>query len=73
MLDGTCHKAHLTQINVKKVKLGLRKPSLTLNLGINGLKVTSEPPPMATNGRTNLKDRIAQRSPIQTAAMLDVT
>ncbi|KAG8250140.1 hypothetical protein J6590_107993, partial [Homalodisca vitripennis] len=27
-----------------------KKPSLTLNLGTNGLKVTSEPPPMAGGG-----------------------
>ncbi|KAG8279981.1 hypothetical protein J6590_092521 [Homalodisca vitripennis] len=48
-----------------------KKPSLTLNLGTNGLKVTSEPPPMAGQaGRC--KDRIAQRSTIQAAATLDV-
>ncbi|KAG8263983.1 hypothetical protein J6590_021650 [Homalodisca vitripennis] len=37
------------------------------NLGTNGLKVASEP-----GRRTACKDRIAQRSPIQAAATLDV-
>ncbi|KAG8245214.1 hypothetical protein J6590_009292 [Homalodisca vitripennis] len=48
-----------------------KKPSLTLSLGTSGLKVTSEPPPM-TERRPAWKDRIAQRSPIQAAATLDV-
>ncbi|KAG8252128.1 hypothetical protein J6590_066364 [Homalodisca vitripennis] len=43
-----------------------KKPSLTLNLGTTGLKVTSEPPPMAG------QDRIGQRSPIEAAATVDV-
>ncbi|KAG8287054.1 hypothetical protein J6590_047031 [Homalodisca vitripennis] len=30
-----------------KREIRAKKPSLTLNLGTNGLKVTSEPPPMA--------------------------
>ncbi|KAG8270345.1 hypothetical protein J6590_087434 [Homalodisca vitripennis] len=35
-----------------------KKPSLTLNLGTNGLKVTSEPPPMAgQTGRLQGQDR----------------
>ncbi|KAG8291053.1 hypothetical protein J6590_070305 [Homalodisca vitripennis] len=33
-----------------------KKPSLTLNLGTNGLKVTSEPPPMAKIPRRILTD-----------------
>ncbi|KAG8309123.1 hypothetical protein J6590_093470 [Homalodisca vitripennis] len=41
------------------------KPSLTLNLGTNRLKLTSEPPPKAGKA---CKDRIAQRSPILAAA-----
>ncbi|KAG8255792.1 hypothetical protein J6590_084474 [Homalodisca vitripennis] len=37
-----------------------KKPSLTLNLGTNGLKVTSEPPPMAGQaGRMQGQDRSA--------------
>ncbi|KAG8292839.1 hypothetical protein J6590_030298 [Homalodisca vitripennis] len=35
-----------------------KKPSLTLNLGTNGLKVTFEPPPMAGQaGRSQGQDR----------------
>ncbi|KAG8248346.1 hypothetical protein J6590_042967 [Homalodisca vitripennis] len=34
------HDSLLSEVRAKK-------PSLTLNLGTNGLKVTSEPPPMA--------------------------
>ncbi|KAG8253517.1 hypothetical protein J6590_032313 [Homalodisca vitripennis] len=37
-----------------------KNPSLTLNLGTNGLKVTSEPPPMAGQaGRLQGQDRSA--------------
>ncbi|KAG8266383.1 hypothetical protein J6590_073886 [Homalodisca vitripennis] len=50
-------------------KVRAKKPSLTLNLGTNGLKVT-------INGRAGgllaCKDRITQRSPIQAAATLDI-
>ncbi|KAG8287386.1 hypothetical protein J6590_038994 [Homalodisca vitripennis] len=48
-----------------------KKPSLTLNLGTNGLMVTSEPPPMAGQAAP-CKDRIAQQSPVQAAATLGV-
>ncbi|KAG8283771.1 hypothetical protein J6590_011142 [Homalodisca vitripennis] len=48
----------------------VHRPSLTLNLGINSLKVTSGPPPMAAQAAW--KDRIAQQSPIQAVATLDV-
>ncbi|KAG8260004.1 hypothetical protein J6590_106706, partial [Homalodisca vitripennis] len=48
-----------------------KKPSLTLNLGTNGLKVTYEPPPIVGQ-RAACKDWISQRSPIQAAATLDV-
>ncbi|KAG8331493.1 hypothetical protein J6590_039839 [Homalodisca vitripennis] len=41
-----------------------KKPSLTLNLGTNGLKVTSEPPPMAGKaGRLQGQDRSAVNYP----------
>ncbi|KAG8318823.1 hypothetical protein J6590_104876, partial [Homalodisca vitripennis] len=41
-----------------------KKPSLTLNLGTNGLKVTSEPPPMAGQaGRLQGQDRSAVTCP----------
>ncbi|KAG8272636.1 hypothetical protein J6590_037931 [Homalodisca vitripennis] len=41
-----------------------KKPSLTLNLGTNGLKVTSEPPPMAGQaGRLQGQDRSAVTYP----------
>ncbi|KAG8278384.1 hypothetical protein J6590_021285 [Homalodisca vitripennis] len=41
-----------------------KKPSLTLNLGTNGLKVTSEPPPMAGQaGRLQGQDRTAVACP----------
>ncbi|KAG8256251.1 hypothetical protein J6590_072916 [Homalodisca vitripennis] len=41
-----------------------KKPSLTLNLGINGLKVTFEPPPMAGQaGRLQGQDRSAVTYP----------
>ncbi|KAG8324410.1 hypothetical protein J6590_092936 [Homalodisca vitripennis] len=43
-----------------------KKPSLTLNLGSNGLKVTSVP--QSTAGQAGC----LQRSPIQVAATLDV-
>ncbi|KAG8274353.1 hypothetical protein J6590_004379 [Homalodisca vitripennis] len=47
------------------------KPSLTLSLGTNGLKVTSEPPPMAGQaGCLQGQDRSAVT--IQAAATLDV-
>ncbi|KAG8324787.1 hypothetical protein J6590_083618 [Homalodisca vitripennis] len=46
-------------------------PSLTLILGIKGLKVTSEPPPIAGR-RAICKDRIAQWSPIKTASKFDI-
>ncbi|KAG8268554.1 hypothetical protein J6590_023936 [Homalodisca vitripennis] len=48
-----------------------KKPPLTLNLGTNGLKVTSVH--HQWSGRqAACKDRIAQRSPIQAAATLEV-
>ncbi|KAG8295440.1 hypothetical protein J6590_080305, partial [Homalodisca vitripennis] len=41
-----------------------KKPSLTLNLGTNGLKVTSEPPPMTGQaGRLQGQDRSAVTCP----------
>ncbi|KAG8262083.1 hypothetical protein J6590_060528 [Homalodisca vitripennis] len=41
-----------------------KKPSLTLNLGTNGLKVTSEPPPMAGQaGRLQGQNRSAVTYP----------
>ncbi|KAG8269172.1 hypothetical protein J6590_004467 [Homalodisca vitripennis] len=41
-----------------------KKPSLTHNLGTNGLKVTSEPPPMAGQaGRLQGQDRLAVTCP----------
>ncbi|KAG8265736.1 hypothetical protein J6590_088044 [Homalodisca vitripennis] len=41
-------------------EVSAKKPSLTLNLGTNGLKVTSEPPPMAGQaGRLQGQDRSA--------------
>ncbi|KAG8315837.1 hypothetical protein J6590_063793 [Homalodisca vitripennis] len=41
-----------------------KKPSLTLNLGTNGLKVTSEPSPMAGQaGRLQGEDRSAVTYP----------
>ncbi|KAG8276154.1 hypothetical protein J6590_071390 [Homalodisca vitripennis] len=41
-----------------------KKPSLTLNLGTNGIKVTSEPPPMAGQaGRLQGQDRSAVTCP----------
>ncbi|KAG8277770.1 hypothetical protein J6590_034999, partial [Homalodisca vitripennis] len=41
-----------------------KKPSLTLNLGTNGLKVTSEPPPMAGQaGHLQGQDRSAVNYP----------
>ncbi|KAG8294299.1 hypothetical protein J6590_106138, partial [Homalodisca vitripennis] len=41
-----------------------KKPSLTLSLGTNGLKVTSEPPPMAGQaGRLQGQDRSAVTYP----------
>ncbi|KAG8270726.1 gustatory receptor [Homalodisca vitripennis] len=44
--------------------LAATKPSLTLNLGTNGLKVTSEPPPMAGQaGRLQGQDRSAVTCP----------
>ncbi|KAG8321196.1 hypothetical protein J6590_051471 [Homalodisca vitripennis] len=48
-----------------------RKPSLTLNLGTNSLKVTSEPHQWPGR-RGACKGRITKRSPIQAAATLDV-
>ncbi|KAG8241742.1 hypothetical protein J6590_106007 [Homalodisca vitripennis] len=46
-----------------------KKPSMTLNLVCNALKVSSEPPPMAKQA---CKDRIAQQPPIQIAATLNI-
>ncbi|KAG8291705.1 hypothetical protein J6590_054437 [Homalodisca vitripennis] len=43
---GTCG----IQIDMREVRA--KKPSLTLNLGTNGLKVTTEPPPMAGQDRS---------------------
>ncbi|KAG8301034.1 hypothetical protein J6590_062098 [Homalodisca vitripennis] len=41
-----------------------KKPSLTLDLGTNGLKVSSEPPPMAGQaGRLQGQDRSAVNYP----------
>ncbi|KAG8262219.1 hypothetical protein J6590_057076 [Homalodisca vitripennis] len=40
-----------------------KKPSLTLNLGTNGLKVTSKPPPMGQAGRLQGQDRSAVTCP----------
>ncbi|KAG8246270.1 hypothetical protein J6590_087984 [Homalodisca vitripennis] len=45
-----------------------KKPSLTLNLGTNGLKVTSKPPPTAGC----LQGQDTQRLAIQAAATLDI-
>ncbi|KAG8262490.1 hypothetical protein J6590_052135 [Homalodisca vitripennis] len=60
--------------NIRKGrKVRAKKSSLTLNLETNGLKVTSEPPPMAGHSgciATACKDRITQRPPIQAAATL---
>ncbi|KAG8326135.1 hypothetical protein J6590_049521 [Homalodisca vitripennis] len=45
-------------------KVRAKKPSLPLNLGTNGLKVTSEPPPMAEQaGRLPGQDRSAVTCP----------
>ncbi|KAG8293759.1 hypothetical protein J6590_010746 [Homalodisca vitripennis] len=49
--------------------LGASKPSLTLNLGTKGLKVTSEPPPIVW--QTGCLQGHAQRLLIQAAGMLD--
>ncbi|KAG8302706.1 hypothetical protein J6590_026909 [Homalodisca vitripennis] len=45
-----------------------KKPSLTLNLGTNGLKVPNHH--QWPGRRAACKNRIAQRSPIQAAATL---
>ncbi|KAG8324605.1 hypothetical protein J6590_088274 [Homalodisca vitripennis] len=55
--------------DVPRGKVRAKNTSLTLNLGINGLKVTSEPPQWPGR-RAACKDRIAQRSRIQAAATL---
>ncbi|KAG8290921.1 hypothetical protein J6590_073144 [Homalodisca vitripennis] len=49
---------------VQNGEVRAKKPSLTLNLGTNGLKVTSEPPPMAGQaGRLQGQDRSAVTCP----------
>ncbi|KAG8296672.1 hypothetical protein J6590_051653 [Homalodisca vitripennis] len=48
-----------------------KKPSLTLNLRTNDLKVTSEQPPVARQAGC-CKERITQRSPILAAATVNV-
>ncbi|KAG8254217.1 hypothetical protein J6590_011915 [Homalodisca vitripennis] len=48
----------------KAGKVRAKKPSLPLNLGTNGLKVTSEPPPMVGQaGRLQGQDRSAVTYP----------
>ncbi|KAG8323284.1 hypothetical protein J6590_006289 [Homalodisca vitripennis] len=48
----------------KKNEVRAKKPSLTLNLGPNGLNVTSEPPPMAEQaGCLQGQDRLAVTYP----------
>ncbi|KAG8314358.1 hypothetical protein J6590_094411 [Homalodisca vitripennis] len=50
--------------SVTTCEVRAKKPSLTLNLEINGLKVTSEPPPMAGQaGRLQGQDRSAVTCP----------
>ncbi|KAG8315957.1 hypothetical protein J6590_061381 [Homalodisca vitripennis] len=49
----------------------MKKSSLTLNLGTNGLKVTSEPPPMAGQAGC-LQGQDCSAVTIQATATLDV-
>ncbi|KAG8316401.1 hypothetical protein J6590_051493 [Homalodisca vitripennis] len=62
-------KAHsmyssICSVTYVKSEVRAKKPSLTLNLGTNGLKVTSEPPPMAGQaGRLQGQDRSAVTCP----------
>ncbi|KAG8256527.1 hypothetical protein J6590_066337 [Homalodisca vitripennis] len=67
----TCKTAGIADRDSRESQVRAKKPSLTLNLGTNGLKVTSEQPPTAVR-RAACKNRIAQQSPIQAAATLDV-
>ncbi|KAG8263702.1 hypothetical protein J6590_027635 [Homalodisca vitripennis] len=62
---GSCHATIiLGGKRPETIEVRAKKPSLLLNLGINGLKMTSEPPPMAGQaGYLQGKDRSAVTHP----------
>ncbi|KAG8315320.1 hypothetical protein J6590_073374 [Homalodisca vitripennis] len=68
LTSGSKITMNLLYCGVKSIELfrevSAKKSSLTLNLGINGLKVTSEPPPMAGQvGCLQGQDRSAATHP----------